>query len=85
MILDRDGLTLLLSFAPQVERVAEEATQIKDSLCKPGEVRTPEDRYLEDIVSGLERVQGSLSSLIGEYPEEAVLSVREELTRRGKL
>ena len=85
MILDRDGLTLLLSLSSKVEGVTEEAIQTKDSLSKPGEVRTPEDGYLEDIVSGLERVQRSLSYLIGEYPEEAVLQVREELSRRGKL
>ena len=85
MILDRDGLTLLLSLSSKVEGVTEEAIQTKDSLSKPGEARTPEDGYLEDIVSGLERVQRSLSSLIGEYPEEAVLQVREELSRRGKL
>ena len=66
MILDRDGLTLLLSLSSKVEGVTEEAIQTKDSLSKPGEVRTPEDGYLE-------------------YPEEAVLQVREELSRRGKL
>ena len=79
MILDRDGLRLLFELSSRVEEVTGEATQVKDSLrSKPGEGRTPEDGYLEEIVSGLEGVERSISSLISQYPEEAVLQMKQE-------
>ena len=68
MILDRDGLRLLFELSSRVEEVTGEATQVKDSLLsKPGEGRTPEDGYLEEIVSGLEGVERSISALISQY------------------
>ena len=79
MILDRDRLRLLFELSSRVEEVTGEATQVKDSLLsKPGEGRTPEDGYLEEIVSGLEGVERSISSLISQYPEEAVLQMKQE-------
>lgn len=83
MILDRDGLRLLLDLSSRVEEVTGEATQVKDSLLsKPGEGRTPEDGYLEEVVSGLEGVERKLSLLVSRYPEEAVLQMKQE--REGR-
>ena len=76
MILDRPGLVLLLRLSHSVEAVSREAEKVKETLIDPEEARTPDEGYLEDIVSGLEKVGRPLSSLVSLYPEEAVEDVK---------
>lgn len=82
MILDRFGLGLLLDLSSRVEEVSVEAVKVREALTDPG-TRTPEESLLGEIVSGLEGVERTISSLVSRYPEEAVLLVKKEREEDG--
>ena len=77
MILDRDGLRILLDLSSRVEEVTGEAVKVWETLSDPG-THTPEEDTLREIVSGLGKVGRSIESLISRYPEEAVLQMKQE-------
>ena len=76
MILDRYGLGLLLDLSSRVEEVTQKAVGVWETLSDNS--HTPEEVTLREIVSGLGKVEKSVSSLISRYPEEVVLQMKQE-------
>jgi len=74
---DKNSLRVLLELSSRVEEVSWEAVRVRESLTT-GE-NTPEEWSLQEIVSSLERVSGTIEGLVNKFPEEAVLQVKSEI------
>ena len=74
---DKNSLRVLLELSSRVEEVSGEAVRVRESLTT-GE-NTPEEWTLQEIVSSLERVSGTIEGLVNKFPEEAVLQVKNDI------